>query len=160
MGTSSTANELAAKLVKGGQAVEWGTAAGVAESAVTGKAIFLANLPSRTMRNVPAKLGASFNMKGGKNPTALLRYTGPAHLLNNPIGAHTIAPRQRQRTAGGNKRRGARVLKFPSGEFADGAVVHPGTRGKGFFQRAVPQVAAAHRKAMRRGIRSRMARVF
>jgi len=160
VGTSTTVDQFAGKIIKGGQAVQYGAAAGVMEAAVTGKVIFLANLPSRTMSNVPAKLGASFNIKGSGNPTALLRYTGPAHLLNNPIGAHTIAPRRRQRTAGGNKRRGASVLKFPSGEFADGQVVHPGTTGKRFFEKSKPMVAAAFRRAMKRGVHSRMARVF
>lgn len=159
MGVSTSADELAGKLIQGSRAVQFGTVAGVAEAAITGKIIFLANLPNRTMSNVPAKLGARFDIKGIGHPTALVRYTGPAHLLNNPTGAHTINPRGRTRTAGGRKRGGAKALKFGQGQFAAYAR-HPGTSGKGFFQRAVPQVYAAAPKAIHRGVHARMARVF
>ena len=163
MGTSANASQLAGKLTSAAQAVEFGAAAGVREAAVTGKVIFLAALPSRTMRNVGkgAKLGARFDIKGFKNPVALVRYTGPAHLLNNRTGTHIITARGNTRTARGNRRRGAKVLKFASDEFASGAVRHPGTPGKYFFQtKALPALRAAAPKAIRRGVRQRMAQVF
>lgn len=160
MGVSTSADQFAGKMVKAGQAVEWGAVAGVTEAGVVGKGIFLAALPNRTMSNVPTKLGARFDVVGKVSPVVRIRYTGAAHLLNNPIGAHTIAPRRRQRTAGGNKRRGASVLKFPSGEFADGQVTHPGTTGKAFFQVAAPLAFKAAPRAIQRGVRSRLARVF
>lgn len=167
MGVSGSADELAGKLARAGTAVQQGSVAGVREAAIVGKGIFLASLPSRTMRNVPAKLGASFNLRGGAFPVALLRYTGPVHLLNNPIGPHSIAPRRRQRTARGNRRRGAGVLKLPSGGgssrrgFVDGQVVHKGTTGKRFFEgKARPAVIAAAPKSINRGVRNNLRRVF
>lgn len=51
--------------------------------------------------------------------------TGPAHLLDHPTKAHSIAPRRK------------RALNTPSGPRA--SVQHPGTRGTFYFEQAVAE---------------------
>lgn len=78
------------------------------------------------------KIGVRYDIKGGgQRAVALVRYTGPAHLANNPTSAHRIEPRRRR---GSRRRRGARALTI--GGNVRAWANHPGTRGKGFFQRA------------------------
>ena len=74
-----------------------------------------------------------------KGDTALVRYTGPAHLLNNPTRPHSIVSRKNRGTRRG---RGSRT----SGVGARGAILvngspkafamHPGTKGLHFYERA------------------------
>lgn len=161
MGTSTSVNQFAAKFTKGARAVEGAQRDGVNEAALIGKEIFLANLPARTMRNVGrgAKLGARFNAATStSNPSALLYYTGPAHLLNNPIRPHQILPRGATRTAGGRARRGAKALVIGGNVVA--YANHPGTSGKHFFEKAMPQVAKAAPKAIADGQHRALMRVF
>lgn len=161
MGTSVNVAQFAGKLQAGGVALKGATTASVAQAALAGKMIFLANMGTTRLRNVGkggARVGARFDIKGGANPTALLRYTGPAHLINNPTGAHIIEPRGRTRTAGGRKRKGAQSLTIGSGHAA--YAHHPGTSGKQFYQRSVPQVAAAAVIAMRRSTSTALRKVF
>lgn len=151
MGTSTSVGEFVGKMHAAGRAVGDAPSAGVREAAMVGKAILLTNLPSRTMRNVGrgARLNARFDFRGaGATATALLRYTGPAHLLNNATSPHEIAPRRKQ------------ALAFPDGGVRSQAVDHPGTAGKQFFQRSKPQVSAAFRTAMTHGTSRALARVF
>lgn len=75
-----------------------------------------------------ARVGVRYDVKGVGNPTALVRWFGPAHLVNNPTKAHTIAPRGRTRRRGN-----AMALNTPDGPRAKAN--HPGTRGKRFFQK-------------------------
>jgi hypothetical protein len=161
MGTSTNVGEFAGKIHRAGRSIQGAQRAGVAEAALVGKGIFLANMGATRMSNVGrgARLGARFDIKGVQAPTAILYYTGPAHLLNNPTKAHEIAPRSSQRTAGGRRRRGtAKALTAGSGVYAK--VQHPGTAGKKFFERSVPQVAAAHRNAQQRAVRKALTSAF
>ena len=105
----------------------------------------------------------SYTVKPGLESTALVRYTGPFHLVNNPTKPHYIAAgglggsrsarsdRAFQASAarfgggsgrgafGGQRRsRGKRALSFNG--VARAYVRHPGTPGKGIFQ--VAKVAA------------------
>lgn len=65
--------------------------------------------PSGRLRNVGsspgAKIGVRYDVKGTKNPTALVRAIGPLHLLENPISPHVIIPKKVGR---GAKGRGSR----------------------------------------------------
>lgn len=44
-----------------------------------------------------ARVGARFDVKGSVNPTAIIRATGPLHLVERPTSAHRIEPRRRRR---------------------------------------------------------------
>lgn len=93
-----------------------------------------------------AKVGVRYDIKGTRNPTALLRMFGPAHLIERDTKAHTITARARTTTARGRRRRGARVLVFRGGGFAT-SVNHPGTKGKRVWERGIrtaTPVAMAH----------------
>lgn len=161
MGTSTNVAQFAGKLHAGGAAIQGATAQAVFESALVGKGIFQANMGTTRLRNVGkngARVGARFDMKGGANPTALLRYTGPAHLINNPTSPHVIEPRGRTRTAGGRKRKGAQALTI--GGNVRAYAHHPGTSGKAFYQRSVPQVATAAVMIMRRSTSTALRKVF
>lgn len=78
-----------------------------------------------------ASWGVGFSIKGQQNPTALVAFRGPVHLVNNPTKPHTIAPR----------RKGVRAVPRGDGTFS-ASVPHPGTRGKHFFDPAKAQVEA------------------
>jgi hypothetical protein len=99
------------------------------------------------------KVGVRYDIKGnGPRAVALVRYTGPAHLVNNPTQAHRIEPRRRGRrrrrglTIGGNVRAWAN---------------HPGTSGKGFFQKARgAAVATAPRVYAKAGLTAPLRRNF
>jgi hypothetical protein len=99
------------------------------------------------------KIGVRYDIKGnGPRAVALVRYTGPAHLVNNPTQGHRIEPRSRRRprrrglTIGGNVRAWAN---------------HPGTSGKGFFGRAkAAAVATAPRVYAKAGLTAPLKRNF
>jgi hypothetical protein len=84
-------------------------------------------------------VGVRYDLKGdGPTMQAVVGYTGPAHLVNNPTRPHRIEPR-RPRGRATRRRRGSTALVI------NGAVRayanHPGTRGKGFFQKAAAVAA-------------------
>jgi hypothetical protein len=170
VGTSTTVAQFSAKIATGGTtAVSETVRQGVAESALAGKQIFLANMGTRRLRNVGrgAKVGARFDM-GAVSPTeaaALLYYTGPVHIINNPTPPHAIYPRgARVRDSGGaitSRRRkgGGQGLRFPDGEVRLYAN-HPGTSGKHFFEHSQPQVERARSRIMKRTYNRALTRVF
>lgn len=156
MGTSHSVDQFAAKIRHAGVAIEGQTEAGVREAAAVTKAIFVEKLPTKFLRRVGkkgAKLGARYTIRGGPTPTAIVFYTGPVHLLNNPTKAHKIEPKgaqtyQRGRRKGQSKS-GAKALTIGGGAFA--GAEHPGTTGKQFFQSATRQARAFAPKAMADG---------
>lgn len=82
-----------------------------------------------------AKVSARYDIKGTKNPTALVRANGPLHLVERDTKPHEI---DATRTRTGRRRRsGKKALSTPYGPKAK--VRHPGTRGKHPWQRAVDQ---------------------
>lgn len=105
------------------------------------------------MNGKPKKIGASFKMAGSGRPYAVIRATGPLHLLERNTSAHFI-PRVAQKslvtyrlnkktgrlTAGQKKRRGraggGTTLSIPGIGFRK-SVTHPGTTGKRPFERGV-----------------------
>jgi len=74
------------------------------------------------------KVGARYDIKGTTNPTAIIRATGPLHLIERKTGPHSI-PR-----VGRRRRRRIRVLKFADGTYARSAN-HPGTPAKKPFEK-------------------------
>ena len=104
---------------------------------------------SNVGRQGGAKVGARFDVKGTQNPSALIRATGPLHLLDNPTKPHTIVPRGlkkgRSRASrgdfynalfgGGSGFGSAKPLRTPYGPRY--RVQHPGTRGKRTFWRGI-----------------------
>lgn len=172
MGTSRTVNQFARKIEGGGtQAVTEAVRKGVMDSALAGKGIFLANMGTRRLRNVGkggAKVGARYDAGATSPSTAAARlyYTGPAHLINNDTKAHSVYPRGAQVRDGDTgkvtKRRrkgGAQGLRFPDGGIRVHAN-HPGTTGKKFFERSVPQVEASRRRIMRAALAKAMRSAF
>ncbi len=155
MGVSHTPAQLAAKLEglardMGNQRVPLNVTAlhvkRLFESSAAGAGV----LGHRVARG---KIGVRYDIKGnGPRAVALVRYTGPAHLVNNPTKAHRIEPRARRRprrrglTIGGNVRAWAN---------------HPGTTGKGFFQKArTAAVATAPRVYAKAGLTAPLKRNF
>lgn len=87
-----------------------------------------------------ARVGVRYDVRGVKNPTAIVRATGPFHLIESDTKAHEIAPRSRRR--GGGKR----AVFTPYGPKA--RVQHPGTKGRHPFARGVEASLPAVRKIM------------
>ncbi len=174
MGTSTSVTQFSRKISVGGsKAVSEAVRDGVQKSALAGKRIFLANMGTRRLRNVGrskggAKVGARYDL-GAVSPSdaaARLYYVGPAHLLNNPIQEHAIYPRGvRVRDGESNKvtkrarKGGGQGLVMPDGQIRVYAN-HPGTAGKHFFEKSVPQVEAARRRIMRQELASSMRKQF
>jgi len=68
-----------------------------------------------------ARIGARFQTRGGVNPSALIRATGPAHLVEHPSAPHRIEVRNpRKRREGGRA-----SIRLRDGSFAKGTN-HPG----------------------------------
>lgn len=106
---------------------------------------------------------------------AIVRFTGPAHLVDRPTKAHNIFPRQFQGTRGRGKRaqKGASLLaafglnaRSGSGgiKLRDGSVRrsvhHPGTKGKHFFELGKPIAAKSAVSEMRKVVVSEATKVF
>jgi hypothetical protein len=166
VGKSNSAAELAKKLSSAGEALSSNKPA-VEKAAQVTKAVFLTSLHQAGVTGttpVSKRVKARYDIKGTHDASALVRYTGPAHLLNNPSRPHGIVSRK----SGGSRRTRSRR---DSGVGTRGAILvdgspkayarHPGTRGLGFFQRAVPAAAklapSAYRKA---GVQEPLRRLF
>lgn len=148
MGTSSTARELAGKLE--GLARDMAdTRTPLGATALHVKRLFETSASSAGVlgKKVAGKrksIGARYDLTGqGQTASAVVTYTGPAHLVNNPTRPHRIEPR-RPRGRSTRRRRGASALTINGAVRA--SANHPGTAGKGFFQKAK---AAAERTAPR-----------
>lgn len=94
-----------------------------------------------------AKVGARYDQAAG-SASALVRATGPVHLIENDTKPHKISPKRRRGSRG--------ALSIP-GVGVRASVNHPGTRGKKPWAKAVAKarpkvggiVAAETNKAMR-----------
>jgi hypothetical protein len=106
-----------------------------------------------------AKVGVRYDLKGTRNPTALLRMTGPAQLVERDTKPHTITARGRTVTVKGRRRRGASVMALGNGRFAT-SVSHPGTKGKKPFERGVERAAPAAQRILRGAVGQSMREVF
>lgn len=157
MGVSTSGHQLAAKFEglardMANQRVPLNVTAlhvkGLFESSAAGAGV----LGHRVARG---KIGVRYDIKGnGPRAVALVRYTGSAHLVNNPTKAHRIEPRRRGRRVG---RRRALTIGPNVRAWAN----HPGTSGKGFFQTAkVAAVATAPRVYAAAGLTAPLRRNF
>lgn len=179
MGTSSTPAQLAAKLDRFSKDLRDVTVP-LEATALEGKRIFERSAASvgalgATIAGKRKAIGARYDLnkasKQAGRAVAVITYTGPAHLLNNPTRAHIIAARRlglsRRRSTSRAARERDVTLAFggsAAGMFGalrsatrttrSGALRsqgkaaltigsdlrayarHPGTHGKGFFQRA------------------------
>jgi hypothetical protein len=166
MGTSNSSAELAKKFISAGEALSSNRPA-IEKSAQVTKAVFLTSLRQAGVKGttpVSKKVKARYDIKGTQHASALVRYTGPAHLLNNPSRAHSIVSKKTGRSRrfrstreSGVGTRGAILVNGNPKAYAR----HPGTRGLGFFQRAKPVAAkvapAEYRKA---GVTEPLRRIF
>jgi hypothetical protein len=100
-----------------------------------------------------ARVGARYDVRGDKNPTALVRATGPLHLLDNPTRAHEIRAKVTKGRSRASRSQFYNAIFGGSGGFASVRpmrtpygpryrVQHPGTRGKRTFFRAVDRTKA------------------
>lgn len=166
MGTSNSSAELTRKLLHVSEAIVSNKPA-IERAAFATKTVFTQSLKQSGVKGttpISRKVKARYDIKGTQNATAIVRYTGPAHLLNNPTRAHSIVSKKNRGSRASRSRR-------ESGVGAKGAVLvngqprsfarHPGTRGLGFFQRAKPIAAKIapleYRKA---GLQEPLRRVF
>ena len=139
MGTSTSTSQLVGKLDKFARALG-DTRPGLTAAAAAGKATFLAAGAGAVGVKPAGKrkaIGARYDLRGsGFKASATVTYTGPAHLLNNPTKPHVITAR---RARARRSKRGALALTI--GPNVRASANHPGTRGKGFAQRAKATVA-------------------
>lgn len=152
---ANSAAQLAGRIRKTADALNQSKRVGVSAVALLTKESVLGAARSSgvgpALRGVGAK-GAKWNVrydvKGGVNATALVKAVGPAHLVNNPTKPHEIRLR---------KRRGKRALTVGDG-FAAVVNRHPGTKGKGFWQKGVavarPRAKDVYQRALRRALAS------
>jgi hypothetical protein len=166
VGKSNSAAELSKKLLSAGEALHSNKPA-IEKAAQVTKVVFLTSLRQAGVTGttpVSKRVKARYDVKGTHDATALVRYTGPAHLLNNPSRPHGIVSRKsggsrrsRSRRESGHGVRGAILIGGQPKAYAS----HPGTRGLGFFQRAKPAAAkiapATYRKA---GVQEPLRRLF
>ena len=137
MGVSTSPAELSRKL--NGLARDMGrTGVPLNATALHVKKLFEASAASAGVlghRVAGGRIGVRYDIQGGggQHATAVVRYTGPAHLVNNPTRAHRIEPR-RPRGVRTRRRRGAQALTI--GGNLRAWANHPGTGGKRFYQRA------------------------
>jgi len=135
MGTSTSFAQLGGKLDKlAGELKD--TKGPLTVTAAEGKRIF---------QGAAAEAGVLGTKIGGKgrgisarydirDPTALIQYTGAAHLLNNRTSDHMEFPRSRPGARRRRGSRGARALTI-NGDVRAWAH-HPGTKGKHFYEKA------------------------
>ena len=163
MGTSSSAAQLASKLGRAARGIEGATRDGVREAGIVSKAIFVESLPTRSMsgagRRGGVKLGATFRNPSSKtNPTTIVKYTGPVHLLNNATKRHVIGGRGLRVAKSGRKLSGKKALAFNG--VVRGSVNHPGTKGQKFAGAAIRKAAAASAAQVRMAEVRALRRVF
>lgn len=152
---SNVAAQAASRMHKVGLEVERANRVAVNGAALAAKTVILGSLDrvttGRTLRNVGtsgARLGVSYNVKGTKSPTALLRATGPWHLIEGTSKPHEIRPKGARRRGGGKK-----ALATPWGPRA--FVQHPGVRNpQRPWAKGRPAANAAATKVIDRTYRS------
>lgn len=174
MGTSRDAAEFVRKINNLGTATERERTTAVAKGALTAKTTMLGTAAVKGVtpggQIAGRKWGVSYNLREGRQASALVRFTGAFHLVNNDTKPHLIRPRVFAGTRGsvagrrGRGRRavkGAALLQLFGVDARDGGALkipgvgfradadHPGTKGKGIFQAArlisgekVPRVMA------------------
>lgn len=87
-----------------------------------------------------ARIGVRYDVRGTDNPVALVRATGPFHLVERSTRAHSITPKKRARRA-----QRKRALAIP-GVGPRASAQHPGTRGKHAFAKGVERAKPGVRR--------------
>lgn len=174
MGQSRSVEGFLKKIHQLETATERERTSSVTAGAATAKKIMLGTAAARGVapggKIAGRSWGVNYQVRPGRESTALVRYTGPFHLVNNPTKAHVIRPRVFVGTRGsvaGRRGRGQRAVKGAALlsifglDARDGGALrmpgigfraeahHPGTQGKRIFEAAkiaagasVPQVMA------------------
>lgn len=153
MGTSRSTAEFVGKINRAGDAFRKAERDALNEAAFAGKKIIEGSIRSvvpdlrMSMGGRNAKVGVRYDIKGTRNPSALMRATGPLHLVENDTSPRVI-PKAR-------RRRGARkMLRLPDGGIRR-SVNHPGTKG----QQPFAEGRKAAEPVMTKMIRSRYVKV-
>jgi hypothetical protein len=159
MGVSTSGAQLAAKLDRLAFEIR-DTRRPLTAAALAAKEAFIAANAGVVGHRVPRKSRGRINVRYDiRGDTAIVRYTGPAHLVLNPTAAHEILPRG---LPGAKRRRrtGARALTI-DGDLARRAN-HPGTAGKDPGARRAKAAAAvvAPKAYQRVGITQPLRRIF
>lgn len=163
MGTSRSSAQFVRKINEAGRATDRHRKQAVSEGAFTAKKVMLAAAAAKGVHPggtiAKRKWGVSYDVKGTELPVALVRYTGPFHLVNNDTRRHYIVAgglggsRQERGVrafqasasrfsgdsaagafAGQRRSRGKRAISFNG--IARAYAVHPGTSGKAIFPAA------------------------
>jgi hypothetical protein len=118
-----------------------------------------------------ARVGAKYDVMGTRNPTALIKATGPMQLIERNTSPHGIQPRgyrvsKRWLNAVAKGKLaadsdpvylgGGKALKFGGGFYR--RAMHPGTRGQHPFRRGVDRAAPDTPRIFQREIRALVAR--
>lgn len=157
MGVSTSPGQLTGKLHRFAVEVADNRRA-ITAAAAAAKGAFIAANPSVVGHRVArGKVNARYDVRGRVNATAIVRYTGPAHLALNPTKPHRIEPRGR---SGRGRRRGRRALTI--GGNVRAWANHPGTRGKDPGARRAKALAGkvAPQAYRRAGVTEPLRRVF
>ena len=166
MGTSNSSAQLTKKILSVSEALGSNRPA-MERTALATKVVFVQALSQAGVKGttpVSRKVKARYDVKGTQSATALVRYTGPAHLLNNPSRPHSIVSKKTGRSRrfrstreSGVGTRGAILVNGNPKAYA----LHPGTRGLGFFQRAkTVATKVAPLEYRRAGIQEPLRRIF
>lgn len=166
MGTSRSAAEFVGKINKIGHATDTSRRSVVNDGALTAKKVMLAAAGAKGVtpggKIAGRRWTVRYDIKGTETPVAVVRFTGPFHLVDRDTKAHLIRPRSFVGTRGsvsGRRGRGQRAVKGAAllqlfgvdardgGAIAFNGIVrayarHPGTSGKGIFPAA--KVIAHH----------------
>lgn len=171
LGTSHSGAEFAGKIRTAGSNLKQSKQKAVKAGAQRAQRVF-ATAPGVPHTVDHKKVVVSLRMVGDD---AIVRYTGAAHLVNNPTKPHLIRPKQFLGTRGSGKRvqKGASLLAAfgldaHSGrggiKLKDGgirrSVMHKGTKGKHFFQHAVPVARKSAVSEMRKVAVGEATKVF
>jgi hypothetical protein len=159
MGVSTTPRQLAMKLERLAREIR-DTRKPLTAAAFAAKQAFIATTPGVVGHRVPRRSRGRINVHYDiRGDVAIVRYTGPAHLVLNPTKPHRIEP---GRTRSGRRRRGGKRALTINDGFAAYVPLHPGTGGKDPGARRAKAAAAVvvPKVYQRVGLHDPLRRVF
>lgn len=151
---SNSAIEMAGKFQASALAMQNGTREGVFAGALAAKRIFIQSAAaaglSKGSRVAGGRWGVGFKMfPNAVVPSARVSFRGPVHLVDRATRPHgPILPR----------RRGRRAILTPHGPRA--SAQHPGTSGKGFFDKGKAVIFASVPKVVKDANRRRLVGIW
>lgn len=183
MGTSRSFGELAKKMEASARAIETKSDVEVTEAnALKAKTVILAHMkraaPRLTLqvgKTKKKRIGVRYDLRKDKK-AAIVKATGPAHLIERDTDKHTI-PKDLggtlTHTASGRKRsaksaakraeqaRTRNVRKYViNGKVRSGSIKHPGTKGKHPFEKGVKAFLPSAGKTLEAGLDKIMKGIF